>query len=353
MDNALRWPVRGRYLSTGQRATLTLCHSLAARRRRFTLAELAAWSGTSSRGRAHDRLARLRSLGLIGFRADRGRNGRIRVWIRPELRHGVSSAAYRGRPAVNDSLSPYGGFLTPTRAAAEWSASRSRRRPPGSPGPSGLTGPRRGRRPPRVLWAKCPAGHTVTTGRRSWTERIRPPSLHAVYLGRCRRCSAEVRESLELVVTLEPRALSPAELADPALLARRQAAAAAIVADSGLSLAVRASLERDYLAPPGSREPADHGPRRIGPLMLGFESRGPAARGAGGTLGLHGGLDGQASGGRGRDEGAAGDDHRRPAGIGGDAGQDPRGEQGPIRGPVARTETGAAGADRQGAPGDG
>ena len=81
---------------------------------------------------------------------------------------------------------------------------------------------------------------------------MRAPSgglLRAEWSGICRRCGDRpVREVIELeLVPVAPRALSPAELADPDLLERRRAAARAALRDPDLPRELREQLRRDYL----------------------------------------------------------------------------------------------------------
>lgn len=265
-DNALRWPVATpagtRYLSSGQRATLTLVR-LRLRRGPATLDELARLTGTGSRGRLWQRLDRLRSLGLIGFRAaspgriratpcerhgatpDRCRHspgrghGRLLVWIPRAARRLGPRPRWR-----NDSVStPFGGFLTREGLAAATTRGGG---PPGSGGRGALAGPRRG--PPRVLYGRCPAGHRCRLGRRSLTGS--ELALVAAFRGSCRRCGRRVAELV--TIRWQPpaaRPLSPAELEDPAVLEDRRRRAAELVADPATPWRLRVQLTRDYLEP--------------------------------------------------------------------------------------------------------
>jgi hypothetical protein len=224
---ALRWPVRAPsgvlvFLSTHQRNLYA--YALAHPGMHATTAQLADATGNPSAGRVSDNLARLRFLGLLGVAGVRGRHGYVRWWI-GEARHGgVGTAAFRRRSvgSRNDSIPPSGKFYSLAHYARTAAAEdRLSGYPPGSPGRGGLAGPRRGRRPPRIAYSRCPSGHPVRSGRWSWTGS--PLPLHAEYRGWCRRCRVHVLET----VTLKPHGPSPElhELAaipsDPALAARR------------------------------------------------------------------------------------------------------------------------------------
>lgn len=263
---ALRWEQRRRgsvrYLSSGQAALLTVCRHLVARGRgSVTLEQLARLSGSAytrgddgatvpNRGRTSDRLARLRLLGLVGYKAQRGRTGRIRLWISPLGRFGAGTTAYRRRAIgrFNDSTSPPGGYLTRERGLeASWRRGRGGG-PPGAGPTRPVVGPRRGRRPPRILYAKCPAGHPARIGLAAW--KATATTLEASWHGSCRRCRRPILEATTLRLELPPRPPSAGELAEPDLRRRRVAAAVDLAAWGGLSLELREQLERDYLAGP-------------------------------------------------------------------------------------------------------
>lgn len=344
---ALRWEVRRRgdrrYLSSGQSALLLVARHLVARGRGVvTLDELARLSGSyytrgddglevPNRGRTSDRLARLRSLGLVGYQGARGRTGRIRLWIPSGGRPGVSTRAYRSRTigGVNDSASPPGGYLSRERGVeTAWRRARGGG-PPGSPGRSGLTGPRRGRRPPRILYAKCPAGHRARIGLAAW--KATRSALRAEWSGRCNRCRRMIRESVDLTLIIPGRPPSTGELEDPALLERRRSSAVDLIAGGGLGLELVEQLTRDYLTgsytPPG-RPPGDSA-----------GSPGPAAP-LDSIAGILAALEGAGIPARWRS--TDGEEHRIGAGdearhdraegspvtLGGDQGEDRRGEQG-------------------------
>lgn len=288
-SSALRWETKAPgarvYLSTGQRATLTIVRALAARESTFTTRQMAIWTDawTTSAdgirrpngGLVDNRLARLRQLGLIGYATVRGRRGHVRAWVGPDLRAGVGTLAFRRadarRHAGNDSTSPYGGFLTWDRWAESSSKRRQRRQPPGSAGRSRLTGPHRGR-PPRVVWERCPAGHRIAIGR---TSRRGEASgrIEADYRGRCRRCRQDVRIHHELVVPILARPRSIAELEDPALYERRRRRALEQLADPDTPAALREQLTADYLVPPAA--PAERDMASTEEILRRIRERGP------------------------------------------------------------------------------
>jgi len=224
-----------------------------------TTRNLAELLGRRSGGRVDRQLGRLRQLGLIGYQGVRGRRGCIRWWFPASARRAYRGAHGRRLPRGNDSLStPFGGFITARGVAGAWTGrhpprfGRSRR--PHRP-PSGAP-----ETPPRVLYAKCPAGHQSRIGRRSW--RRAAGELRAEWRGTCRRCSRAIRELVVLQLPLpEPRAPSAAELADPSLRARRAAEARRLVADPATGPELRETLTRDYLsgppAEPTRRDPGD------------------------------------------------------------------------------------------------
>lgn len=263
------------FLSTGQRVTLFAMSRPALLRGRLTTSRLAELTGNPSRGQAWNHLARLRQLGLIGFRAfpvmertgrDRlrlggprrpspGAAGRLLLWIPKAARIARRRAvddALRWRDAVRIALTStrYPGFSGADRAADWW---RTRLRRSGSPPdprpPGGGPAARRRRRPPVAIRAHCPAGHVTSTGRWSWTEG--PPAWTAEYRGPCRVCRLEVVERLVVEFPPEPpRPDSPAELEDPELRPRRATVARGLLAEPDLirPLGQRVRLERDYLA---------------------------------------------------------------------------------------------------------
>ena len=262
----LAWPVptpQGpAMLSAGQRVTQSVLWSewLRAGRRPFlvTVRGLAARTGASSPGRQWEQLARLRSLGVVAWQATRGRRGGVRVWFGSGLRRGIVTGAMRRRELASRNVpaSPSGiTYTTREGAAARWRSATESGGPPGSAGRGGFAGPRRGQRPPRVLYGRCPAGHPVRSGRWSWRGAGR--ELVAEYRGWCRRCSRPVLEHLEIRAPEPPAEMfrvSLAELADPALAARRARLAAELVAYGGRAAEL---IRRDYAdavrPPEGSR----------------------------------------------------------------------------------------------------
>lgn len=257
MSPTLRWPVsspwalrrRGSptaYLSTQQRVVL-LYVARTTRRGDRTLEEISRVVGITSRGQVSRELRRLRQLELIGFKAWRGPKGRHRLWLprgAARLRRALAERAHQVR---NDSLStPFGGFIS--RKGVESAADRGGG--PLLPGRAAARdGPRRGHEPPRQLYATCPAGHSTRLGRRSW-RTVPGVALRAVWTGTCRRCGGRpVEEVVEVRLNLptSDRPLSTAELADPALLERRRAMAAAFERDG---LAPRQVVAYRYLGRP-------------------------------------------------------------------------------------------------------
>lgn len=251
-SNALRWGVRaphGRtvYLTGSQRALLWYLRRSAHRGRALTLEQMAEAVGTSSRGRVWHQLRRLRQLELVGARSwapngkRRGRLARFLLWIPAAARAAYLGPAPRGG---NDSVSTPPGFISPAGVRAAWVGSGA---PPFAAGPPRLSGPRRGH-PPRVVYARCPAGHRLVARRSLWTRDA--GRLVAEWTGFCRSCSRPVVERVDLRLAAAPaRALSPAELADPATLEARRRLAAQLLEDGTLPAAVRERLTRDYLEP--------------------------------------------------------------------------------------------------------
>lgn len=308
-SNALRLPVRaprGVVYLTGLQWTLWWILS---RPRRswthgdLTLERLSQLTG-SSRGRCWHALTRLRSLELVSWRAwpamptepDRrprrfspGCRGRLLVWIPAASRAARRGALGAIRHGAIDSVSgTYGAYASARGASVAWLArhpqpGRLRIWPPLERPPT----PRR--RPPRVVYGRCPVGHAVRLGRRTWIEGPPwAPSIAARFVGRCRRCDAVVVDGFELELPPPPpRGPSPAELADPAVLERRRRLAAELLADPSTSVALRERIRRDYLEPPGpdsdryrppaSVERAGDVVERLAPHILG-----PAGRGRGG-----------------------------------------------------------------------
>lgn len=272
---ALRWAVpapRGVvWLSTDQRMQLYVIRAQVGVGP-TTTGRLAVLLDRPSRGQVWNQLARLRQLGLIGFRAypvmertgrerarggtrrpSPGRSGRLLVWIPKAARIAHRAAlddSLRWRDAVRNALTStyYIGFSSPDRAS-EWWRARLQRGGPLLPGRAAARdGPRRGRRPPVAVSAHCPAGHRIAATRTSWREG--PPAWVAEYRGRCRPCGADVIERIVVELPAAPgRPNSPAELVDPGLRPRRAIVARAVLTEPpGIrKLAQRIRLERDYL----------------------------------------------------------------------------------------------------------
>jgi len=256
VSGALLWPVSSpwklahdgtvtAYLSSRQRTLLLYIAGTGRTRGLRTLEELSRSVGVTSRGQVSRELRRLRQLELIGYRARRGAKGRHHIWMSRAASR--LRAVRRAARVANDSAStPSGRFIS--RRGVESAAARDRR-PPGAGGTAAGVGPRRGHDPPRKLYARCPAGHSVILPRGPWTRAPSGGLLRAEWSGVCRRCGDRpVREVIELeLVAPLPRPLSPAELADPALLERRRAAARAAVRDPAVSHELREQIRRDYL----------------------------------------------------------------------------------------------------------
>lgn len=253
LSNALRWPVSSpwklerhgaptAYLTSRQRALLIYLGSSTKGGRR-TLAQMAAVVGVTSRGQISRELRRLRQLDLIGYKTRRGARGWHQLWMH---RKAARLRALRARRRDNDSLSTPAGFIS--RSGVE-NAELSRRRPPARAGPAARVGPRRGLDPPRVLYARCPAGHQARLPRGPWIRASGGGLLRAEWNGICRQCgNRPIREVVELELAPIPgRALSADELADPDLLERRRRRAAELVADPATPFEVRERLRRDYL----------------------------------------------------------------------------------------------------------
>lgn len=275
-SNALRMPVaapRGTVYLTGLQWTIWW---LLTRPRRqwshgdMTLAKLADLTG-SSRGRCWHALTRLRSLELVSWRAwpampltepphrqrrtSPGCRGRLLVWIPPRAQAARTASLRAFRLGQNDSLSgTYGAYASARGAADAWRARRTGRRRDLAPRLDRPT-PRRG--PPRVVYGRCPVGHTVRLGRRSWIEGPEwRPSITATFIGTCRRCHALVSDGFELELPPEPgRGPSPAELADPATLERRRKLAAELLADPMTAPSLRERIRRDYVERPPDAPP--------------------------------------------------------------------------------------------------
>ncbi len=244
----------------------------------------------SSRGRCWHALARLRQLGLIGFRAwpvmdpagelvhaagtalgevrprrpSPGCRGQLLVW-QPRGARLARSLRWTDPAAIDSTSTPYGRYLS--REGLSTAAARQPHRwcPPGTGGCGARAGPRRGHAAPRALWSHCPVGHRVRLQRRSWT--VAAALLTWRGEGWCRRCRAGTVETIELPHPVLARPFSVSELVDPAVFERRRQAAAELIIARRLR-ADRADRYRvDYLEPDRERvSPAGDG--RIGPADL-------------------------------------------------------------------------------------
>jgi hypothetical protein len=240
-----------RWLSAEQRSLLWLVEHRIGRQVEWTttLAALSESLGGRSRGATWRQLARLRQLGRIAFRGERGRHGRLILWIPPAAlaarRHG-----FRYPRRGNDSPSRLPRFVSAQGVRRAWGQAEGGG-PPGAGATAsdrlaydaGARPPSGVRRPPRYLTARCPAGHRNTVGQRSWRRTI--GTVSAEWRGSCRRCRRPVSESIVLRLTLPPHPPLPASIRDdPGRLDRLRAMAAAFDADG---LAVPAAVRRQYL----------------------------------------------------------------------------------------------------------
>lgn len=193
---ALSWPKRERWsgttywLSRGQRSLLFWCEGRMAKgHHAFTLDQAAAAIGVdrSTVSRALDRLA---SLSLIGRRSRPGRGHRTVVWRIGRARALAERARPPGATGNVATSTPFGGYLSREALIVGSGGVRS-----------GRDAARR-LAPPRLLYARCPAGHRVRLAR--WLLRASPDGsrLDGTWKGWCRRCRAAVDTALSL--TVEP-----------------------------------------------------------------------------------------------------------------------------------------------------
>lgn len=194
---ALSWPKRERWsgqtywLSRGQRSLLFWIESRMAKgHHTFTLDIAAAAVGVdrSTVSRALDRLA---SLSLIGRRSTRGRLGRTLVWRVGKSRALAERAARSASPERTGNVAtstPFGGYLSRERLAAVAADGR------------GGSGSARRLAPPRLLYARCPAGHRVRLTR--WQLRRSPDGsrVDGTWKGWCRRCAGFHAEQLTIAL---------------------------------------------------------------------------------------------------------------------------------------------------------
>lgn len=201
LSSALVWPYRERWsgdtvwLSVGQRTLLFWIHARHAKgHHTFTLDQAARAVGIdrSNVSRGLDRLA---SLSLVGRRSSRGRLGITTTWKLHKAR-ALTGRAQRSRwPTGNVATStPYGGYLSREgyfRAVSD---------------PSVRRGSARRLAPPRLLYARCPAGHRVRTAR--WFHRRSPDGLRlsGSWKGWCRRCAAPVVQAVDVTWVPDPEA---------------------------------------------------------------------------------------------------------------------------------------------------
>lgn len=215
-SSALSWPKRERWsgqtywLSRGQRSLLFWIEARMAKGHHTFTIDQAADAVGLDRSNVSRGLDRLASLSLIGRRSRRGRGHRTVVWRIGRTRALAERAAGPPSPTGNVATStPYGGYLSPEALAN------------GSGG--GRGGLRSARRltPPRLLYARCPAGHRVRLDR--WQLRRSPDGsrVDGTWRGWCRRCGSWTSTQLTLEAPRDDRA-SQAE--------RRRARANAVAA---------------------------------------------------------------------------------------------------------------------------
>jgi hypothetical protein len=193
-SSALSWPKRERWsgqtywLSSGQRSLLFWLESRMAKGHHSFTLDLAAAAVGIDRSTVSRALDRLASLSLIGRRSTRGRLGRTVTWRIGRTRALAERASRAAQPVRNVATStPYGGYLS-REALAERSG-----------GVRSGVGSARRLAPPRLLYARCPAGHRVRLSR--WQLRRSPDGsrVDGTWKGWCRRCGAWHAE----LVTLE------------------------------------------------------------------------------------------------------------------------------------------------------
>lgn len=192
-SSALSWPKRERWsgqtywLSSGQRSLLFWLEARMARGHHSFTLDVAAEAVGIDRSTVSRALDRLASLSLIGRRSTRGRLGRTVTWRIGQTRALAERAA--AQPMRNVATStPYGGYLSREALAERSGGVRS--------------GGESARRlaPPRLLYARCPAGHRVRLSR--WQLRRSPDGsrVDGTWKGWCRRCGAWHGESVTLEI---------------------------------------------------------------------------------------------------------------------------------------------------------
>ncbi len=199
-SSALSWPKRERWtgqtywLSAGQRSLLFWLEARMARGwHTFTLDDASAAVGVdrSNISRGLDRLA---SLSLIGRRSRPGRGHRTVVW-RIHKNRALAERARRAAPDAGRNVAtstPYGGYLSREALAS-------------APGGSGRgSGSARRLAPPRLLYARCPAGHRVRLAR--WSVRRFPDGrADGTWTGWCRRCASWTGTAVTMQLRTDPR----------------------------------------------------------------------------------------------------------------------------------------------------
>lgn len=198
---ALSWPKRERWsgqtywLSRGQRSLLFWIESRMAKGHHTFTLDIAAAAVCVDRSTVSRALDRLASLNLIGRRSTRGRLGRTVVWRIGKAR----ALADRARSALPESTgnvatsTPFGGYLSRERLAANAADARN-----------GVGSARR-LSPPRLLYARCPAGHRVRLSRWQLRRSADGSRVDGTWKGWCRRCAAFHSESVSITVPVDGR----------------------------------------------------------------------------------------------------------------------------------------------------
>lgn len=214
-----------------------------------TLERMAEQLGTTPGALVH-RLDRLAQLSLIGRHSTRGRHGRTRFWPPRRARVALEAGRRAGRTGNVVTSTPFGGYLSReglSRALRGSTGPPLTRSPAGGPPPAAGGGrsrsDRRARRPPRLLYGRCPLdGARVRLSRRElqvtdWRHHGGPRRIRGLYGGRCARCRALSIAPLDVGIP-RPEALRPRGPGDaPPLVVNRtpeRARAAAEILDSGL-----------------------------------------------------------------------------------------------------------------------
>lgn len=200
-----RTPGGDAWLTINQAATLMFLRRAMRWGRGYTTLDRIATATGIDRSLASRHLDRLSQLGLVGRRSRPGRMGGTTFWPgRHSTRHGGDCARHRltswCRGGNVASSTPYGGlnhargaYVTTGGTVRAWTrggappagGERAAGRPPVGAGTG--AGPRRYRRPPRLLYERCPSdgGMARLSARRYVVTAGR---LAALWAGSCPRC---------------------------------------------------------------------------------------------------------------------------------------------------------------------